>query len=173
MRRGDEVCVPVTGKPLGKIVGLDVAAHTVDIEHAGRFADVRPERVFVRRMVSPKPKPAVLLEIGRWIAANGVDAHGEHRAARDLLLRRPPRLVPGSRGLAAEQRRRAGDAARHSRSPRRAARASGSGPPPWRRASAASTPRSAKRFASRSSSTTACCRSKARPAPARRSRART
>jgi predicted RecB family nuclease len=99
VRRGDEVCVPVTGKPLGKIVALDVAAHTVDIEHAGRYADVRPERVFVRRMVSPRPKPSVLLEIGRGIAAHGVDAPGEHRAARDLLLKRVPRLVAGSRGL--------------------------------------------------------------------------
>jgi predicted RecB family nuclease len=99
VRRGDEVCVPVTGKSLGKIVALDVAAHTVDIEHAGRYADVRPERVFVRRMVSPRPKPSVLLEIGRSIAAHGVDADGEHRAARDLLLKRAPRLVAGSRGL--------------------------------------------------------------------------
>ncbi len=99
VRRGDEVCVPVTGKPLGKIVGLDVAAHTVDIEHASRFTEVRPERVFVRRMVSPRPKPNVLLEIGRWIAANDIDADGPHRSARDLLLRRAPRLVRGSRGL--------------------------------------------------------------------------
>jgi len=103
VRRNDEICVPVTGKVVGKIVGLDVAAHTVDIEHPARYADVRPERVFVRRMVSPKPKPAVLLELGRWIAANGVDDPGPHRAARDLLLRRPPRLVPGSRGLAANE----------------------------------------------------------------------
>jgi predicted RecB family nuclease len=100
VRRGDEVCVPVTGKAIGKIAALDVAAHTVDIEHSGRYADVRPERLFVRRMVSPRPKPGVLLEIGRWIAANGVDASGAHRAARDLLLKRTPRLVPGSRGLA-------------------------------------------------------------------------
>ena len=127
VRRGDEVCVPVTGKSLGKIAGLDVAAHTVDIEHTGRFADVRPERVFVRRMVSPRPKPAVLLEIGRWIAANGVDAAGPHRAARDLLLRRPPRVVLGSRGLAAERGAPAAarvialDAARSARDRQRAA----------------------------------------------------
>ncbi len=99
VRRGDEVCVPVTGKPIGKIVGLDVAAHTVDVEHTGRFADLRPERVFVRRRVSPKPKPSVLLEIGRWIAANGVDDAGPHRAARDLLRKCPPRFVRGARGL--------------------------------------------------------------------------
>jgi predicted RecB family nuclease len=127
VRRGDEVCVPVTGKPLGKIAGLDVAARTVDIEHTGRYADVRPERVFMRRMVSPKPKPGVLLEIGRWIAANGVDAEGPHRAARDLLFKLPPRLVRGSRGLAREQgpptppRVIALDAARSARDRQRAA----------------------------------------------------
>ena len=103
VRRGDEVCVPVTGKPFGKIVALDVAAHTIDVEHTGRYAELRPERLFVRRMVSPRPKPAVLLEIGRWIAANGVDAAGPHRAARDLLLKRAPRLVPGARALGAER----------------------------------------------------------------------
>ncbi len=101
VRRGDDVCVREAAQPIGKIAAIDVAARTVDIEPTGRFADLKPERVFLRRMVSPRPKPAVLLEIGRWIAANGVDAEGEHRAARDLLLRRPPRLVPGSRGLVA------------------------------------------------------------------------
>jgi predicted RecB family nuclease len=127
VRRGDEVCVPITGKALGKIVGLDVAAHTIDVEQTGRFADVRPERVFVRRMVSPKPKPGVLLEIGRWIAANGIDAQGSHRAARDLLLRRPPRFLRGSHGLAAEQAPPAAarvialDAARSARDRQRAA----------------------------------------------------
>jgi uncharacterized protein len=127
VRRGDDVCVPVTGKAIGKIAGLDVAAHTVDIEHTGRFADSRPDHLFVRRMVSPKPKPSVLLEIGRWIAANGIDAAGPHRAARDLLLKRPPRFVDGSRGLAAEPAPApassviALDAARSARDRRRAA----------------------------------------------------
>jgi uncharacterized protein len=129
VRRGDEVCAPVTGKALGKIAAIDVAAHTVDIEHAGRYADTRPERVFVRRMVSPKPKPGVLLEIGRWLAANDVDAEGPHRAARDLLLKLPPRLVAGSRGIgslaaasqAADSRVIAFAAARSARERQRAA----------------------------------------------------
>jgi predicted RecB family nuclease len=102
MRRGDEVCVPPDGQSIGKIEALDIAGHTLDIEHAGRYADLKPERLFVRRQVSPRPKPAVLLELGRWIAAHGMDAQGPHRAARDLLLRRPPRVVAGSRGLADE-----------------------------------------------------------------------
>ncbi|HET7609209.1 MAG TPA: TM0106 family RecB-like putative nuclease [Gammaproteobacteria bacterium] len=104
VRRGDDVCVREINQPIGKIDALDVAGHTVDIEQPSRHADTRPERVFVRRMVSPKPKPAVLLEIGRFIAASGADADGPHRAARDLLLRRPPRLVSGSRGLLPAER---------------------------------------------------------------------
>jgi predicted RecB family nuclease len=99
VRRGDEVCVPPEGQAIGKVEAVDVAGHTLDIEHGGRYAEVRPERLFVRRQVSPRPKPAVLLAIGRFIAAQGVDAPGPYRAARDLLLRRAPRLVVGSRGL--------------------------------------------------------------------------
>jgi predicted RecB family nuclease len=102
LRRGDSVCTPPDGKTIGKIEALDIASHTVDIEQTGRYAELRPERFFVQRHVRPDPKPRVLLEIGRWIAANGVDEPGPHRAARDLLLKHAPRLVRGSRGLAPE-----------------------------------------------------------------------
>ncbi|HSC16416.1 MAG TPA: TM0106 family RecB-like putative nuclease [Gammaproteobacteria bacterium] len=104
VRRGDDVCVREVSQPVGKIDAVDVAGHTVDIEQPSRHADLRLERMFVRRMVSPKPKPGVLLELGRFIAAHGADADGPHRAARDLLLRRPPRLVRGSRGLKPPER---------------------------------------------------------------------
>jgi uncharacterized protein len=99
IRKGDSACLPFDMHDLGEVVGIDVAAHTIDIQHNGKYAGERPERVFVHRNVRPGTKPDVLLEIGRWIVAHGVDAPGEHRAARDLLLRRPPRLVDGSSGL--------------------------------------------------------------------------
>jgi uncharacterized protein len=99
IRKGDAACLPFDSHDFGEVVGVDVGAHTIDIQHGGKYAAERPERVFVHRNVRPGTKPDVLLEIGRWIAAHGVDAPGEHRAARDLLLRRPPRLVDGSSGL--------------------------------------------------------------------------
>ena len=99
IRKGDCACLPFDSHDLGEVVSLDIAGHTIDLQHNGKYAAERPERVFVHRNVRPGTKPDVLLEIGRWIAANGVDAPGEHRAARDLLLRRPPRLVDGSGGL--------------------------------------------------------------------------
>src|SRR5262245_51927552 len=95
VRRGDDVCVREISQPIGKIDAIDVARHTIDIEQPSRHADARPERVFVRRMVSPRPTPSVLLEIGRFIDAPGLDTDGPHRAARDLLLRRPPRAWGG------------------------------------------------------------------------------
>lgn len=100
IRRRDEVHVPPDGDGIGKIVGVDVGAHTIDIQQKSNRAGERPARIFVKRQVPSGTKPAVLLEIGRWIAANDIDASGEHRAARDLLLRRPPRFIAGSRGLA-------------------------------------------------------------------------
>jgi len=100
VRRKDEVCVPPDGDGIGEVVAVDVGAHTIDIQQKGNRAAERPERVFMKRQVPPGTKPAVLLEIGRWIVANGIDGPGEHRAARDLLLRRAPRFITGARGLA-------------------------------------------------------------------------
>jgi predicted RecB family nuclease len=101
IRRRDKACVPPEGTTIGDVVAVDVGAHTIDIQHGGPHADLRPVRLFVHRKVPPGPQPQALLEIGRWIAAHGVDAAGEHRAARDLLLRNTPRFAAGSRGLVA------------------------------------------------------------------------
>ena len=99
IRRNDEACAP-DGRTLGSVEELDLSARTVDIQHSGRSAHERPAQIFVRRIVRPGEKPGVLLELGRWIAAHGIDAPGPHRAARDLILCAPPRLVAGSPGLA-------------------------------------------------------------------------
>ena len=99
VRRGDEVCVPPDGDSIGTIEALDLGAHTLDVKHTGRSAMLRPTHVFVRRIVRPEPKPTVLLEIGRYVAEHGIDSAGAHRAARDLILRRAPRLVHGARAV--------------------------------------------------------------------------
>jgi uncharacterized protein len=98
IRRGDEVCLP-DGSKIGEVDDLDLGAHTVDVQHSGRWANERPARIFVKRNVPSGSKPAALLELGRWVAGQGIDAPGAHRAARDLILRRPPRLISGARGL--------------------------------------------------------------------------
>lgn len=98
VRRGDEVCMP-DGTCIGTVEDLDLAARTLDVQHGSKWADERPTHLFVRRYVPPGSKPGALLDLGRWVAAQGIDAPGAWRAARDLVLRRPPRFAPGARGL--------------------------------------------------------------------------
>ena len=98
IRRGDEVCIP-DGSCIGSVEDLDLAARTVDLQHSGKWAEERPAHIFVRRNVPSGSKPAALLALGRWVAGHGIDGPGAYRAARDLILRYPPRLVTGSPGL--------------------------------------------------------------------------
>ncbi len=73
----------------GEVVAIDAADLTVDIR---------------RELESPHPRAVVplpwfrtaahqerLIEIGEWVAEHDIDAAGSHRAARDLLMGRPPR----------------------------------------------------------------------------------
>ena len=73
----------------GEVEAIDAANLTVDIR---------------RKLEAPHPRAIVplpwfraaahqerLLEIGEWVADHGIDAVGPHRAARDLLMDRPPR----------------------------------------------------------------------------------
>jgi predicted RecB family nuclease len=98
IRGGDTVCMP-DGTSIGSIDAIDIAGRTVDIQLSGKHAQRQPGAVFVQRNVRPGAKPQALLELGRWIAANGIGSPGDHRAARDLLLRGAPRLAEHSAGL--------------------------------------------------------------------------
>ena len=44
---------------------------------------------------APEQKDAIA-RVGSWVLEHGIDAPGPYRAARDLLLRRPPRLGDGA-----------------------------------------------------------------------------
>lgn len=73
--------------------------HRID-EHAGEIVIKRGETMPVpsasslipHDVVRPAPKPQSLQRIARWVLGHGIEGDGPHRAARDLLARRPPRL---------------------------------------------------------------------------------
>ena len=50
-----------------------------------------PQAIVALNRVPEKPLPQALLRLGTWVAEHGIDESGPWRAARDLLLRRPPR----------------------------------------------------------------------------------
>ena len=96
---------------VGDLVAIDPAAGTIDIRRL--VADPHPLAVVPLPWVPTPEHQARLFEIGEWVAADAIDGPGPHRAARDLLLRRPPRCgqpvgeslgLPGEDDLGAARR---------------------------------------------------------------------
>ncbi len=74
---------------VGEIVAVDAAGLTVDLKRA--VADPHPQAIVPLPWYRTRDHQARLYEIGEWVAERGIDTDGPHRAARDLLLGRPPR----------------------------------------------------------------------------------
>jgi predicted RecB family nuclease len=80
---------------VGEGAVVDVAAGTVDFR---RILDKpHPRAIVPLDWVRTVDLQASLIEIGEWVAANGIDGDGPYRAARELLIGHPPRVgqAPG------------------------------------------------------------------------------
>ena len=93
LRGSEDIRIPGEGAPVGKLVSLDDRGRTVDIQKTGRSADLHPEAVFAHNHVRTDSHKKSLVRIGEHAAEHGVTGNGPYRAARDLLLRKPPRLA--------------------------------------------------------------------------------
>jgi predicted RecB family nuclease len=100
IRDGNELHT-TNGEKLGEVARIDIAARVIDIKKTRATRDAHPASAFVHTFVPADVIADALLRLGTWTAAHGIDAPGEHRAARDLLLGRAPRLRPGARMPAA------------------------------------------------------------------------
>ena len=80
----------------GVVTAIDPVGQTVDVKKAAATRDSHPEAAFVHSFVSADILAESLLRLGEWVRDHGVDAPGPYRAARDLLLAHPPRLVAGA-----------------------------------------------------------------------------
>ena len=82
----------------GEAVAIDQAKGVVDIKKTKKTAEAHPPTVYAWSAPLPTDLQAgSLYRMGAWVAENGVDAGGRYRAGRDLLLRRPPRLIHGEK----------------------------------------------------------------------------
>ena len=94
IRRNDPLLLPLPlDRRFGEVTAMNLRARTLDVKTLGPCANLRPTSVFSCENVRSDQQADSLLRLGRWVAAHGVDAPGPHRAARDLLLRRPPRIA--------------------------------------------------------------------------------
>ena len=90
--RGGESLRNMGGAHFGTVEEMALDERWVDIKKRGDTADVHSEAVFVHKVIDADVLAKALVRIGEHVAANGMEGDGRYRAARDLLMRMPPRL---------------------------------------------------------------------------------
>lgn len=80
------------GFGFGKVEDVSLDDRTIDIRKTKKSADTHPEAVFAHTHIQTKEQVQALLRLGGYVVANGIEGEGPYQAARDLLLRYPPRL---------------------------------------------------------------------------------
>lgn len=101
---GDPAIDPRTEKSAGTVVAIDPAAGWVMLKRGAAAAAAHPTALAPLGPYRNTAQRRRLFALAEWVRDHGVDAPGLHRAARDLLLRRPPRLSAPA-GIAGSLRR--------------------------------------------------------------------
>ena len=104
---GDSLNDPATDKSAGTVESLDDEACMLEL----RLGTSKPPPTAATSLIQmpfvpPKPKPESLQRLADWVIENGCDADGDFRAARDLLMRRLPRVSGSPEGVALPARRK-------------------------------------------------------------------
>ncbi len=86
--RGGEEIRGLGGEKIGSAAAVD--GRTIDIKKRRNSAGVHPEAVFAHKYVNARVLKEALMRVGRHVARHGLRGGGG--AARDLLLRTPPRV---------------------------------------------------------------------------------
>ena len=83
----------------GSVHAVDDTALTLEIKRGKDWAGPHPTSVVALDVYEAKAQHKALMRLGEWVADNGIESDSSAwRAARDLLLRRAPRLAGGSGG---------------------------------------------------------------------------
>jgi uncharacterized protein len=91
--RAYEVRDPETEETPGTICSIDNVAGTIDIKRSVNSPKPHPKGLIPFNYVRKGELTESIMRLAAWVAENGIDGHGPFRAARDLLLRHPPRVA--------------------------------------------------------------------------------
>ncbi|MGH7776226.1 MAG: TM0106 family RecB-like putative nuclease [Candidatus Dormibacterales bacterium] len=86
---------PRTGRGCGEVVGADATQGWIELRRRAGSAAPHPRSLIPEGPPGDTEQRNAIARLARSVAESGVDGEGPCRAARDLLLRRPPRLAPG------------------------------------------------------------------------------
>ncbi len=94
VQSGDELRLP-DGTNFGSVEAIDRVARMLDIKKRGVQADVHPAAVFAHSVVNSDVLADALLRIADDVVEHGISDGTRYRAAREILIQRPPRLRLG------------------------------------------------------------------------------
>ena len=90
--RGGEDLHNLGGAKFGSVEAISLEERWVDIKKRMDTAGLHSDAVFAHKVVRAEVLAEALVRIGTYVAANGMEGDGPYRAARDLLMRMPPRI---------------------------------------------------------------------------------
>jgi predicted RecB family nuclease len=90
--RGGEDLRNLGGAKLGAVEAISVEERWLDIKKRGDSAGIHPDAIFSHSVIKTDVLANSLVGIGEWVADHGINGDGAFQAARDLLLRLPPRI---------------------------------------------------------------------------------
>ncbi len=82
----------IGGDKFGSVVAVSLDERTIDVKKRKDTAGLHPEAVFAHSFVDTQVLADSLMRIGEYVADQGIEGEGDHRAARDLLMAVAPRL---------------------------------------------------------------------------------
>lgn len=90
---GGDADRPPKESKFGSVFEVRESEGFLDLVKEKGLEDVDPPVLFVHKLFHTGPLEKGLLALGSWVVANDLDGPGPFSAGRDLLLRRPPRLL--------------------------------------------------------------------------------
>jgi len=89
--RGGEDLHALGGEKFGKVERISVDNLTVDIKKRMDTAELHPAAAYGFSVIPTEVLAEALARIGEYVAEHGIEGDGPYQAARDLLLKLPPR----------------------------------------------------------------------------------
>ncbi|MHC1548772.1 TM0106 family RecB-like putative nuclease [Phyllobacterium sp. K27] len=90
--RGGEDLHNVGGAKLGSIQAISLDERWVDVKKRMDSANVHPEAMFSHKVINTRILAESIVRIAEYVVEHGLDGEGPYQAARDLLMRMPPRI---------------------------------------------------------------------------------
>jgi predicted RecB family nuclease len=94
----DDKLVEVQGEEIGSVKSFSLKDNTIDIKKTAKTVQIHPVAVHVKDVVNPGALATALMDIANDIDESDLNHSWPHYAAKDLLMKRKPRLVDGTEG---------------------------------------------------------------------------